>query len=136
MRIYPVVLVLIALFSAPVFAKPTSALHEKYQFDQLETVKRFNNWSIDGWSAIDQQSLIVRTSPSTSYLLVLSRRLPELRYSHAIAITSTGSSVYARFDSVRALNRHGINIPVSIAKIYKLKGKKQRKLVRAQITSF
>ncbi|MEJ2419062.1 MAG: DUF6491 family protein [Exilibacterium sp.] len=117
----------------------TTSVHQladKYQFDNLEVVKRFSNWSIDGWSAVDQQSLIVRTSPSTAYLLVLSRRLHDLRFSEAIAISSTGNLVYAKFDTVTVKNHHfgGIgSVPVRIAKIYKLKGKEERELVRRQI---
>ena len=96
------------------------AVPEKYQFQELPEVQKFNRWSIDGWSVVDRRSLIVRTSPSTSYLLVLQRDLPGIRFNDAIALTSTGSQVHARFDTVRVLDRHASRIPVPIAKIYKL----------------
>lgn len=108
-------------------------LPEKYQFDELPEVKGFMNWSIDSWTAVDRQSLIVRTSPSKSYLLILQRKLPSLRSNNAIALSSTGSRVHARFDTVQTFDRHFANIPVAIAKIYKLEGKEQRKQVKAQI---
>ena len=133
MRLYLTLLLLLSLFGGPVFANGPSAQNERYHFDNLETVKRFSNWSIDGWNAIDQRSLIVRTSPSTSYLVILDRRLPDLWFSEKIAISSTGSFVYAKFDTVLALNKFGINIPANIAKIYRLKGKDQRHRAREQI---
>lgn len=126
-------MLLLSLFGGPVFAKGASVQDERYHFDNLETVKRFNNWSIDGWHAIDQRSLIVRTSPSTAYLVILNKPLPDLRFSETIAISSTGSFVYAKYDTVLALNRYGIYLPANIAKIYRLEGKEQRRQVREQI---
>jgi hypothetical protein len=133
MRHYLTLILLLSLFGGPVLANGASAQDEKYQFDNLDTVKRFHNWSIDGWNAIDQRSLIVRTSPSTSYLVILDRRVPDLRLAETIAISSTGSFVHAKFDTVLALNRYGMTIPANIAKIYRLEGKEQRRWVREQI---
>ena len=133
MRPYLTLLLLLSLFGGPVLANGPSTLDEKYHFDNLETVKSFHNWSINGWHAIDQRSLIVQTSPSTAYLVILDRRLPDLRFSETIAISSTGSFVYANFDTVHARNKFGISIPANIARIYRLKGKAQRHQVREQI---
>ncbi len=133
MRKLIALLILLGLTSGSAYAKDRPDLDEKYQFDTLETVDRFNNWSISGWNVIDQRSLIVHTSPSKAYLLILDRRLWDLHYSEAIAISSSTSSIYARFDTVRVLNRHGINIPARIVKIYRLDGKEQRRIVRDQI---
>ncbi len=108
-------------------------LPEKYQFDQLPEVKRFSRWSIDDYTVVDRQSLIVRTSPSTSYLLILQRQLPGIGFNRAIALTSTGSQVHARFDTVQIIDRHASRIPVPIAKIYKLDGREQRKQVKSKI---
>ena len=108
-------------------------LPEKYHFDQLPEVERFSRWSIDDYTVVDRQSLIVRTSPSTSYLLILQRKLPGIRFNRAIALTSTGSQVHARFDTVQIIDRHVARIPVPIAKIYKLDGREQRKQVKAAI---
>ena len=133
MRLYLTLLLLLSLCGGPVFAKGSSLHDGRYHFDNLETVKRFNNWSMDGWNVIDQRSLIVRTSPTTAYLVILDRRLPDLRFSETIAISSTGSFVYAKFDTVLARNRYGINITANIAKIYRLEGKEQSRRARDQI---
>jgi len=122
-----------ANINAGIFNTPLKPLPERYQFDELPEVKSFSNWTINGWTAVDRQSLIVRTSPSTSYLLVLQRGLPDLNFSKAIALSSTASRVKARFDTVNTIDRRFRSIPVAIAKIYKLKGRDQRKQVKAQI---
>ncbi len=108
-------------------------LPEKYQFNQLPEVERFSRWSIDDYTVVDRQSLIIRTSPSTSYLLILQRKLPGIGFNNAIALTSTGSQVHARFDTVQIIDRHASRIPVPIAKIYKLEGREQRKQVKSKI---
>ncbi|MFK7733611.1 MAG: DUF6491 family protein [Pseudomonadales bacterium] len=108
-------------------------LPEKYQFDQLPEVERFNRWSIDDYTMVDRQSLIVRTSPSKSYLLILQRKLPGIGFNDAIAVTSTGSQIHARFDTVQIIDRHFSGIPVPIAKIYKLDGREQRKQIKSKI---
>jgi len=128
-----VVLLTLGLVGGTAFAKDAKALDAKYRFDNLPTVDRFQNWSIDGWNVIDQRSLIVYTSPSRSYLLILDRRLPELPFAEKITVSSTGSTIYSRFDRVRVLDRWGINIPANIVKIYRLDGREQRKRVRKQI---
>ena len=133
MRKFIALLLLLGLIGGPAFAKETTTLDEKYYFDNLETVDRFNNWSINGWNVIDQRSLIVHASPSRAYLIILDRRLWDLRHSETIGISSTASSITSRFDTVRVFNRHGINIPARIVKIYRLEGKEQRRQVRHQI---
>ncbi len=133
MRKLIALMILLGLIGGPALAKDTTAIDEKYYFDNLETIDRFNNWSINGWNVIDRQSLIVHSSPSKAYLIILDRRLWDLRFSETIAISSTASFIHARFDTVSVLNRHGINIPARIVKIYRLQGKEQRRRVRDQI---
>lgn len=133
MRNYTIAAAFLAAIHLPAFAAQSPNLEDKYQFDDFETVKRFNTWSIDSWQAIDHKSLIIRTSPSKAYLLVLNRRVPDLRFGHAIQLSSTGSSVHAKFDTVSTVGRHHRSIPASIAKIYKLNGKEERKFVKQQI---
>ena len=133
MRKLIALMILLGLIGGPALAKDTTAIDEKYYFDNLETIDRFNHWSINGWNVIDRQSLIVHSSPSKAYLIILDRRLWDLRFSETIAISSTASSVHAGFDTVRVLNRHGINIPARIVKIYRLEGREQRRWVRDQI---
>lgn len=104
-----------------------------YQFAELEQVDRITRYQIDGWQYVDARSLIVDVSPRRSYLLILDRPTRDLRFADAIQISSTGSSVHARFDTVRALDRNHFNIPVSIERIYKLEGREQRKQVKESI---
>jgi len=108
-------------------------LPEKYQFDQLPQVERFSRWSIDDYTVVDKRSLIVKTSPSTAYLLILQRNLPGMGFNNTIALTSTGSQIRARFDTVQVVDRFASRIPVPIAKIYKLEGREQRKRVKSKI---
>ena len=126
-------LILLGLISGPVFANNAGALDQKYHFAGLETVDHFKNWTIDGWNVIDRRSLIVYASPSRAYLLILDRHLWDLRFSEAIFISSTASTVSERFDTVRVLNRRTISTPARIVKMYRLEGKEQRRLVRDQI---
>ncbi len=120
----------LAAVTANAAVKP---IPEKYQFDQLPQVERFSRWSIDDYTVVDKRSVIVSTSPSTSYLLILQRNLPGLHFNNAIALTSTGSQIHARFDTVQVVDRFSSRIPVPIAKIYKLDGREQRKQVKSQI---
>lgn len=133
MKKFIVLLLTLGLVSGTALAKDTQALKAKYRFDNLPTVDHFQNWNIDGWNVIDQRSLIVYTSPSRSYLLILDRRLPELPFAERIAVTSTGSTIYSRFDKVHVLDRVGINIPANIVRIYRLDGRQQRQFVEHQI---
>lgn len=103
----------------------------KYVFDDLKEVDVITDWRLDGWTEIDANSLIVRTGPKTSYLLVLTRPNHDLKFSQGIAVTSTAGSVKARFDSVSTLNKKGIRYP--IARIYELEGKDQRNEIKARI---
>lgn len=73
----------------------------RYQFPDLETVNRIHNFRGMGWQVIDDRSLIITTRPSKHFLLILNRRLPELKFAYSIGITSTGSSIYAKFDCVK-----------------------------------
>lgn len=133
MRNYAIAAAFLAAVHLPAFAAHSANLEDKYQFDEFETVERFNTWTINSWQAIDQKSLIIRTSPSKAYLLILNRRLPDLRFGQAIRLSSTGSTVHAKFDTVGTLGRRYRSIPASIAKIYKLNGKEERRFVKQQI---
>ena len=106
---------------------------EKYHFPNLESVDRIIRYGIDGWSYVDPRSIIVDVSPGRSYLLIFNREERDFRFTEHVAFTSTGTQIRARFDSVRPIQRYNITIPVTIAKIYKLNGRADKKAVRAQI---
>lgn len=111
----------------------SSAGLEKYNFSNLETVDRIQRYGIDGWSYVDPRSIIVDISPSRSYLLIFNREESDFRFTDFLSFSSTGSQILARFDTVRPIRRFNITIPVTIAKIYKLNGRADKKAVRAQI---
>jgi len=106
---------------------------EKYHFPNLETVDGIFRYGIDGWSYVDPRSIIVDIAPGRSYLLILNREERDFRFTQHVAFSSTGSRILARFDSVRPIQRYNLSIPVTIAKIYKLNGRADKKAVRAQI---
>ena len=103
----------------------------KYLFSDLNEVDVINDWRLYGWSEIDENSLIVRTGPKTSYLLILTRPNYDLNMAQGIIISTTAGSVAARFDSVSTLSKKGIRYP--IARIYQLEGKEQRNDIKARI---
>tara|TARA_B110000116_G_scaffold264861_1_gene273236 strand:- start:763 stop:1230 length:468 start_codon:yes stop_codon:yes gene_type:complete len=103
----------------------------KYVFSDLNEVDVINHWRLYGWSEIDENSLIVRTGPKTSYLLILTRPNYDLNMAQGIIISTTAGSVAARFDSVSTLGKKGIRYP--IARIYRLAGKEQRNDIKARI---
>jgi hypothetical protein len=70
---------------------------------------------LHSWSAIDDDTLIVWATPFDPYLVELFTPSPDLRWAQAIGVTSFGSRVYAKFDSVKV---RGFSYP--IRDIYKL----------------
>ena len=53
------------------------------------------------WNALDDDTVIVWASPFKPYLVELAFPSHDLRWDHVIGLTSVGSRVYAKFDSVR-----------------------------------
>jgi len=54
----------------------------------------------EGWQALDDRNLVLRISPSRSYLISLRTPSPDLRFANTIALTSTAGRVTNRFDEV------------------------------------
>lgn len=67
------------------------------------------------WHAIDNDTLIVWATPFDPYLVELAFPSHDLKWSHAIGLSQTGSRVYARFDTVYV---GGFRYPIS--NIYKM----------------
>ncbi len=111
-------------------------LDNRYVFPQFEKVDRLTTFNMNSWQVIDSQSLIVKTSPSTHYLLILQRRIHDLHFAEQIGITSTGSTINTRFDCVK------VKIPscgpdpfqIPIHSMYKLEGKEDVAEAKRQIT--
>ena len=73
----------------------------RYQFPDLETADRIRSSNVTGWQAIDGRSLVISTSPKKHYLLILDRRLPDLKFAYSIGLSSTGNSIQTKFDCVK-----------------------------------
>ena len=81
---------------------------------------------LDGWRAVDEDTLLVWATPFRPYLIELTRRSPDLRFSETIGVTSTVGTV-TRFDSVLV---RGFDYPIKA--IYKLSREQARELRQAQ----
>ena len=77
------------------------------------------------WSALDNDTVILWATPFRPYLVELSFPSHDSRFAHAIAVTSFGSRVYAKFDAV---NVRGFRYPIS--RIYKLTRDEAKSLIR------
>jgi hypothetical protein len=90
------------------------------QVDSIPNLTRLHSWS-----AIDDDTLIVWATPFDPYLVKLFMPSPDLRFAQAIGVTSFGSRIYARFDSVKIA---GFSYP--IRGIYKLSRADAKELSR------
>lgn len=82
-------------------------------FEQVQRIRILGH--MDGWRSLDDRSIIVWATPFDPYLIELSRRSPDLRYTNTVGITSSAGTVYDKFDSVIV---DGIRYPIKA--IYKL----------------
>jgi hypothetical protein len=53
------------------------------------------------WEGLGKDQLVVFTTPSDAYLLKVSGPCTDLKFVTSIGLTSTGSTVYSRLDSVK-----------------------------------
>jgi hypothetical protein len=79
------------------------------------------------WEPIGENQLVVFTTPSDAYLLKVSGPCTDLKFVSSIGLTSTGSAVYSRLDSVKV--RHW---RCPIAEIRKVDYKRMRADMRAE----
>jgi len=79
------------------------------------TFTRPRGWSPYDWSPIDDHTVVIWTNPFTPYLVELAYPSNDMRFVHAIGVTSSGSRVYAKFDAVLI---RGFRYPIK--NIYKL----------------
>lgn len=106
----------------------------KYDLDsQLTRVDGMPNTNIMGWEKIDVQSLVVQTSPSTFFLIVLSTPAWDLPFTETIGISGLNLSIRPGFDSVIVpgpafTDRYIIN------RIYRLENRAQVREIEAQLT--
>jgi Family of unknown function (DUF6491) len=55
---------------------------------------------INGWTSLDREHVVVYTGVNDAYLLTVAPPCNDLNFANRIGLTSTGSTVSARFDSV------------------------------------
>lgn len=70
---------------------------------------------LHSWSVVDDDRLIIWATPFQPYLVELFMPSPELKFAVSIGVTSFGSRIHARFDSVEV---DGFRYP--IRRIYEL----------------
>jgi hypothetical protein len=103
-------------FGLSLTACATTAVDSNVSHEGLEHVSRISSLAAPySWSRLDDDTILLWTSPSKPYLVDLSRKAYELRFANTIAVTSSAGSIYEKFDSVIV---DGIRYP--IAGIYKL----------------
>lgn len=79
------------------------------------------------WDVIDDQTVIIWATPYQPYLVKLAYKVPahELKFAHVIGVTSYGSQVTARVDSLRV-----DGLRYQIASIHKLTKEEAQNLIR------
>lgn len=86
--------------------------------------------SINGWTPLGDEALVVWSRPSEAWLLELSGPCPDLDFARAISLTNTIGKVSARFDKVVVLGRDTVDIPCVIRQIRPLDIKAVRQAER------
>jgi hypothetical protein len=108
---------------------------EKYALGgQLEQVHSIYRQRIMDWEKVDNQSLIIQTSPGTYYLLVLKIPSHELVFRNSIRFSSTGSMIRAGLDDLIIYSAH-MRVSYPIDRIFKIKGQKQMLAIKDQLTA-
>ena len=87
------ILTLTAAFAAPSYAARTEASARS------DSIWIGNFGRLHSWRAISRDELVVWASPSRPYLITLSHRNPNLRFAHAIGVTSHTGRI-TKFESV------------------------------------
>ncbi len=83
------------------------ALYRDHAGEPVKSFRYFND--INGWTPLDERSLVVWTRPNQAYLLELTAPCRDLDYAPAITLTNMMGEVSARFDKV--LVRGGGSVP-------------------------
>lgn len=126
--------ILASLFLISACAGTSVKSFEKYNLDnQLEPASEILRYNLMGWETVDNQSLILQTSPSQYYLIVLTYPSDQLMYAEHISISHTGDMVKPGYDKVTVYGSPMHDTYV-IEKIYKLKDRDQVNAIREQLT--
>jgi len=108
-----------------------SDLYEEYaKNQQLEELKKISAFRFQGWSALDDEHLIISVSLHKSYLVTLDHRCDGLSYATSIKVNQyMSSSLSSRFDSISVPKSMGPKCTFkSIHKLTKEQAKEIQKL--------
>ncbi len=83
-------------------AEEKAAVYTKFlTTHKLESLKSIRSFRFHGWNSLDNEHLIITTSPSRAYLITLNGYCIDLKYAQHIGIKRTNDySLDARFDSI------------------------------------
>lgn len=90
---------LVACSSTPLREREARALAE-YEAAAGDPVDSFWFQRLHSWESLGEDRLLVRSGPSKAFLLTVERPCTELPWANSIALTSSTSSVHAKFDNV------------------------------------
>ena len=127
----------IVTFMTASCATMSTHLPEKYAAldNDLEEVRQINNFHLDSWQRVDDQSFIIQSNINDYYLFVLNRPAPNLIYSETIGITHTASNIRAGFEAIYIDGSGGPSSSYIIMNIYKLNDRKQVKEIRERLAN-
>lgn len=110
-------------------------LAEKYKDldNQLEQVSEIYRFKLMSWETVDNQSLILQTSPGSFYLILLRRPAHDLLFTETIAVSNTGDMVKSGYDRVTVFGTSQTEDYV-IHKIFKLKDRETATQIRDQLS--
>lgn len=102
---------------------------DKAADEQAPSYQEVDSFSVlsrlHSWHAIDDDTIIVWATPFQPYLVELAFPSHDLKFAQVVGVTSLGSRVYARFDSLRV---GGIRYPID--SIYKMTREEAKSLAR------
>jgi hypothetical protein len=107
-------------FGASANARPAAEAAPYQAVDSFAVLSHLHSWR-----AVDDDTVIVWATPFQPYLVELAFPSQDLRFAQVVGVTSLGSRVYARFDSLRV---GGIRYPID--KIYKITREEAKGLSR------
>ena len=127
--------ILIFMLFTATYAMAGSTVPEKYNLDgQLNRVEFMSNTNFMDWESVDAQSLVVQTSPSTYYLVVLSSQAFNMPFVEYVGITGMNLMTRPGYDNiyVREPNRRWGRYIIN--RIYRLEDRQQVREIIAQLT--
>ncbi len=110
-------------------------LPDRYKIPGLVAMPRVNVFDINGWSAIDSQSLTISAGASKRYLVVLQVPTTDLKYANVIAWRRGDSVIRPGFDRIY-IGGNSIPVPYQIQAIFELDGRKGAREARDYILSY